>query len=147
METKNNSDRLIIADASGLVSVAIATDTNHRSAVAAATELAGKHSLVVIPSEIFAETINILGKKFGHARALQTAQTLLDSSDFLVIDTEEGTRLDALGLFENTAPGVSFTDCLVMATANKYETREIFGFDNVFGRKGYHGPVQLKKAA
>jgi hypothetical protein len=30
----------------------------------------------------------------------------------------------------------SFVDCLVMATANFYQTREIFGFDAVFAQNG-----------
>lgn len=138
MATRNNSDRLIIADASGLVSIAITTDTNHQRAIAAATDLANKQSVAIIPGEIFAETINILGKKFGHDRALHTAQTLLNSSDFLILDTEEDTRLDALKLFQTAPADVSFTDCLVMATADKYETREIFGFDSIFSKKGYN---------
>lgn len=49
METRNNNHLLIIADASGLVSVAIATDANHQNAVAAATDLANQHSLVLQP--------------------------------------------------------------------------------------------------
>ena len=34
--------------------------------------------------------------------------------------------------------GVSFTDCLVMATADDYETRDIFGFDKQFQDAGYN---------
>jgi predicted nucleic acid-binding protein len=147
METRSNDDRLIIADASGLVSVAIDTDANHQRAIATATQLAKNASMIIIPSEIFAETINILGKKFGHASALHTAQTLLKSPDFLVIDTEELTRLSALELFQTTPAGVSFTDCLVMATADEYETREIFGFDEIFSKKGYQVPAPLEQAA
>jgi predicted nucleic acid-binding protein len=127
--------------------VAITSDTNHQRALAAATKLATKQSLIIIPGEIFAETVNLLGKKFGHANAVRMAQKLLGSPDFLVIDTEEGTRLDALQLFQDTPSGVSFTDCLVMATADKYETREIFGFDSIFSKKGYRVPGRLKEAA
>jgi predicted nucleic acid-binding protein len=34
----------------------------------------------------------------------------------------------------------SFVDCLVMATANANNTREIFGFDAVFAKNGYFLP-------
>jgi hypothetical protein len=34
----------------------------------------------------------------------------------------------------------SYVDCLVMATADFYATREIFGFDAVFPQNGYHLP-------
>ncbi len=140
METKNSNDRLIIADTSGLLSLAIDTDANHHLAVTAAKGLADKQSMVVVPGEIFTETINALGKRFGHARAIETAQTLTESSILLVIDTDELIRLDALKIFRTAPAGVSFTDCLVMATADKYETREIFGFDEIFSRQGYQLP-------
>jgi hypothetical protein len=42
----------------------------------------------------------------------------------------------------------SFVDCLVMATAAfYYDTREIFGFDAVFGRNGFHLPGNAEKQA
>jgi len=40
-----------------------------------------------------------------------------------------------------------FVDCLVMATAAFYDTREIFGFDAVFGRNGFHLPGNAEKQA
>jgi predicted nucleic acid-binding protein len=41
----------------------------------------------------------------------------------------------------------SFVDCLVMATATFYDTREIFGFDAVFGKNGFHLPGNAEKQA
>jgi predicted nucleic acid-binding protein len=41
----------------------------------------------------------------------------------------------------------SFVDCLVMATAAFYDTREIFGFDAVFGRNGFQLPRNAEKQA
>jgi hypothetical protein len=41
----------------------------------------------------------------------------------------------------------SFVDCLVMAYANLYDTREIFGFDAVFVQNGYHLPSKAEKQA
>jgi hypothetical protein len=37
--------------------------------------------------------------------------------------------------------------CLVMASASFYDTREIFGFDAVFGRNGFHLPGIAEKQA
>ena len=42
---------------------------------------------------------------------------------------------------------VSFVDCLVMATATFYGTREIFGFDAVFERNGFHLPGKAEQQA
>jgi len=38
-------------------------------------------------------------------------------------------------------------DCLVMATADFYETREIFGFDTAFTKNGYYLPGTLEQKA
>jgi hypothetical protein len=38
---------------------------------------------------------------------------------------------------QSRAESVSFTDCMVMATADHYGTRLIFGFDEVFRKNGY----------
>jgi hypothetical protein len=41
----------------------------------------------------------------------------------------------------------SFVDCLVMATANANNTREIFGFDAVFAMNGYFLPGASEQKA
>jgi predicted nucleic acid-binding protein len=41
----------------------------------------------------------------------------------------------------------SFVDCLVMASANLYRTRDIFGFDAVFTENGYRLPGQGEQQA
>ena len=43
----------------------------------------------------------------------------------------------ALKKFESLPEGVSFTDCLVMATADEYATLDIFGLDKQFEDAGY----------
>jgi hypothetical protein len=43
----------------------------------------------------------------------------------------------ALDKFAVLPQGVSFTDCLVMATADAYFTKDIFGFDKQFADAGY----------
>ncbi len=35
----------------------------------------------------------------------------------------------------------SFIDCLVMVTANQYQTEDIFGFDETFRKNGYTLPT------
>ena len=43
----------------------------------------------------------------------------------------------ALEKFADLPHAVSLTDCLVMATADAYGTKEIFGFDKQFADAGY----------
>jgi len=144
METKPRKQS-IIADASALVSLAIVTDANHQAARQSLQAAAARS--ILIPSEVFAETVNILGKKFGHERAIAATKLVLDASFFVVVPTTDIIRQDALKLFGAVPEDVSYTDCLVMATADKYETRVIFGFDEIFGKKGYSVPPRLKEVA
>jgi predicted nucleic acid-binding protein len=138
METSNNT---IIVDSSGLISLIVESDSNHAAAVSAANNFGlPDAATALIPAEIFAETLNILGKKFGHEYAAGTVQAVLDSSAFAVVPTTHVIRLDALEQFRAQPGGVSYTDCLVMATADRLATRHIFGFDSVFRQSGYQVP-------
>ena len=58
-----------------------------------------------------------------------------------IIPSNETILAGALDLLE-TAKGQSpsFVDCLVMTSADYYQTQEIFGFDEVFAKNGYRLP-------
>jgi predicted nucleic acid-binding protein len=141
METKSNA---IIADASALVSLVDLSDTNHQRAVAEAHKLDAVNRPIIVPSEALAETINILGKKFGHALAVEAAQSFLHpDSQYLVIPTELPQLHAALVLFAGLKGSVSFTDTIVMAVVDEYHTKDIFGFDKQFEEAGY---IRLRPA-
>jgi predicted nucleic acid-binding protein len=134
MENKNRE--ILIADTSGLVSLFVPTDQNHTEAVAAATALTNARRDILVPAAVFVELLNILGRKVGHAQALAAAAEL--RPPFLVLAEPASLQgSPALKKFAGSAPGVSFTDCLVMALADEYGTREIFGFDKQFADAGY----------
>lgn len=135
METDSN---LIIVDSSGLISLVVDSDSNHGKAVAVAHQFVGTQAKALVPGEVFAESLNILGKKFGHEYAAGTVQAILDSSAFAVVPTSDFSRLDAVERFRTASPGVSFTDCLVMKVADEHGTKDIFGFDQQFEDAGYN---------
>jgi hypothetical protein len=56
---KKNSNR-IVADSSGIISLAVLDDSNHDSAVAAVEHMEPDGLSVVVPTEVLAETLNIL---------------------------------------------------------------------------------------
>src|SRR3954454_18521746 len=134
MEKINQS--VIIADTSGLISLFSPTDHNHKVAVEAAKRLSHDHKDILIPAAVFVEFLNILGRKAGHAAALAAVTEL--TPPFLVIN-EPSNLLDtpALERFAAVPQSVSFTDCLVMALADEYATRDIFGFGKQFEDAGY----------
>ena len=47
---------------------------------------------------------------------------------------------EALKRFAQHPASVSFTDCVVMALADRVRTKTIFGFDEVFRKNGYRLP-------
>jgi predicted nucleic acid-binding protein len=144
METGTKS---IIVDSSGLISLIVPGDSNHAAAVQAAHALDATNATALIPAEVFAETLNVLGKFYGHQGAAGTVQAVLESSAFAVIPSSDTTRLDALDQFRGVPNGVSYTDCLVMQTAYHRNTRDIFGFDTTFRKHGYTTPPVKDKAA
>jgi len=128
----------IIVDSSGLVSLAISDDSNHHSALASAMQLKDEHRTLIVPSEIFSETVNIIGRQSGHQAAMGTANILLaEDSSFLYHQTSRSVLDKALKHFGTVSGSVSFTDCIVMAYADEYLTKEIFGFDKAFETAGY----------
>jgi predicted nucleic acid-binding protein len=137
METKS---KIIIADSSGLISLLIDTDSNHAAAHDIAAQLTEDGTTVLIPSEVLAETINILGKKFGHEQTAQVIDDLFQSAAFTVTPSSDVMRKDALSRFRETTGSISYTDCLVMAVADHYGVTAIFGFDEIFSKQGYQLP-------
>jgi predicted nucleic acid-binding protein len=122
----------IIADTSALVSLATHTDHNHLPAKEAGARP------IILPAAIFVETVNVLGKRSGHETALKAADELLrPGSQFVLIETTPYLSR-ALEKFKDQGPGVSLTDCMVMAVADEYRTKDIFGFDMQFVEAGYH---------
>src|SRR5438045_2971790 len=134
---ERTSEQPIIADTSGLVSLATDTDQHHKPAMKAAAKLRDASRPILLPSDVYVETINVLGKKSGHETALKVASELLHpDSQFLLIETHT-SLITALEKFKDQPPGVSLTDCIVMSIADDYGTKDIFGFDRQFKDAGY----------
>ncbi len=140
----------VIADSSALVSLASVTDSNHSRAVLYSQFLAKTSLPVIIPSDVIAETINTIGRKVGHQWAVEVGNELLGSRAYIIVDSNNDMRTVAFEKFKDQkAPSeprlksakASFTDCVVMAIADYYETKDIFGFDGIFKKNGYNIPI------
>ena len=97
----------------------------------------GRESTILVPYEVFVETVNVLGKRLGHDKAAAVASYLTTTPLFLVIDSSAQARQHAMERFEVQPRAVSFTDCVVMANADEYGTKTIFGFDADHAKNGY----------
>lgn len=126
----------VVIDSSALISLASIDDSNHKKALDVVKGLEEKQKAIVLPGEVFTETLNIVGKKMGRLKQLELGQDLLSGS-MVLIDTTTKVRKAAFDKLQKSASSTSFTDCLVMAAADSLETEEIFGFDQVFKKSGY----------
>jgi predicted nucleic acid-binding protein len=65
------------------------------------------------------------------------------SPTYLIIESDKEPA-EADERFAKQPSSVSFTDCIVMALANRLGTKLIFGFDEVFSKNGYRLPEAPK---
>jgi predicted nucleic acid-binding protein len=143
---KIDSATVVIADTSGLMSLLVDTDANHYKALALSALFDQNLGAVIIPSHVFSELMNVLGKKLGHRVAVEAGKRIISEPDYLIVESEEDLE-EALQRFERQSSSVSFTDCIVMALAERYGTKLIFGFDEAFRKSGYRLPEAPKEEA
>jgi predicted nucleic acid-binding protein len=136
---KTNASALVVADASGLMSLLVDTDANYHKALALSRSLEESQGAVILSSHVFTELMNVLGKKLGHSIAVAAGKRIISNPDYLIVESEEELE-EALDRLAHQPSSVSFTDCLVMALADRYGTKLIFGFDEVFRKNGYRLP-------
>jgi len=88
--------------------------------------------------------MNVVGKKLGHRVAVAIGQQVTANPTYLILESDKELA-EALKRFANQPSSVSFTDCIVMALADRLGTKLIFGFDEVFRKNGYRLPEALKQ--
>lgn len=130
----NNS---VVLDSSAIISLSFCDDSNHDLALQISHALAGNNSSLILPGEIITEVLNVVGKRIGRDRQLEIGKDLLESEEFITIETDEEIRNSAFILLQKVANSVSYTDCIVMAVADYFNTKTIFGFDHAFMTNGY----------
>jgi predicted nucleic acid-binding protein len=148
------SDTVVVLDSSALIAQINVKDIWHNKADEIAGFIAQTDRHAILPCEVLAETLNRIGNNIGRKEAVLAGKALLnrDVTGDIVITYSNPSLLGAsLKLLDTIeAPPdkrASFVDCLVMATANFFNTREIFGFDAVFAKNGYRLPGSVEQQA
>lgn len=131
------SQHTVIVDTSALISLLSEDDSLHEQAVTLATQLRHKNQLLIIPAEVLAETLVVLRPRVGKEKTVAIGTELLSSPEITVVPTQQQTLHQTLTKLMETTGGPSYIDCLVMATADEYQTTQIFGFDAAFDKNGY----------
>ena len=126
---------MVILDSSALIAQINVKDLWHEKADKIAQFIARTDRHVILPAEVFAETLNRLGNNIGRHAAVVAGQALLarhTTGDILLTHSNPTLAAASLGLLQTVeAPPdkrPSYVDCLVMATADFYDTREILTF-------------------
>jgi predicted nucleic acid-binding protein len=148
------SNPTVILDSSALIAQINLNDLWHETADETAGFIARTDRQAILPSEVLAETLNRIGNNIGRQQAFLAGKALLarhTTRDILLVQSDLDIIDASLELLKTVRvpqdKRVSFVDCLVMAYANLYDTREIFGFDSVFVQNGYHLPGKAEKKA
>lgn len=136
-EKSFSMNKLVIIDSSAFISLGTVTDSNFQKATAISQSIEEENRTVVMPGEVFTEIVNVIGKKVGHDAAIKQVGEIISSETIVITETTTGVRKNAFAKFAKQPKSVSFTDCLVMAFADEFDTTEIFGFDEAFRKNGY----------
>lgn len=128
--------KIVVVDSSAIVSLASLDDSNHNKALHISKLLNKDKKALVVSGEIFTESLNVIGKKMGRNKQLEVGKDLLLGT-MLIFDTTSEIRKAAFEILKRSSPSTSFTDCIVMALADSLETKDVFGFDEVFKKQGY----------
>jgi predicted nucleic acid-binding protein len=138
------SSKPVILDSSALIAEINLADSLHEKAQAINAGLSQTQREVILPYEVFAEAINMFGKKVGRVEAARAGKALLArhaSGSFRIVPSSEAILAGALDRLQSAqGKNPSFIDCLVMVSADHYQTPYIVGFDEAFAKNGYRLP-------
>ena len=126
----------LIIDSSAFVSLGAIADSNYENAHIISGLIKKEDRNIIVPGDVFTETVNVVGKKIGHKAAIIQAKDIFLDPRLNIVETTPQVRQNALEKFKRQPNSVSFTDCIVMAFADEFETKEIFGFDEAFKKNG-----------
>jgi predicted nucleic acid-binding protein len=139
-----------IFHSSALVSLINADDSLHTDALSV-REVVNRFSYdLLLPYEVLAETLNVLGRRIGREYATRADATLVsmhEDSELRFVASTPGIVGRALTLQASAKGGPSFVDCLVMAYAHVNATEYNFGFDATFKKNGYQLPGESASAS
>jgi len=148
------SNTFVILDSSALIAQINVKDLWHKKANTVSEFIDRTDRQVILPAEVLAETLNRIGNNVGRQDAVLAGNALVErneTGDILITQSTMEIISATLNLLKTVSEPqdkrASFVDCLVMATAAFYDTREIFGFDAVFGRNGFYLPGNTEKQA
>lgn len=137
-------DQIVVADADALIALTLEKDSNHEKAIRLASLFAKKNVEVVFPATVFPEAITSLVRAANQPQKAHLINQQLQQGSFQVDYPESGTLIRASQIFESShSKQNTFFDAIVVATAEKLNTKTIFSFDNWYSKLGFISGVNL----
>lgn len=123
---------MIVLDTSFLVAYANPNDRMHDAALAVGKDIAaGRHGPALLSEYIFDEFVTLLRSRYGSRLAVREGNRLLNDHVIRVVLTNRAIIDTAWTMFSRHSR-MSFTDAIVVATAQYFGTREIASYDSDF---------------
>jgi predicted nucleic acid-binding protein len=132
-----------ILDSSALVALMNEDDALHVDAIAIRDLIRGTDYELLLPYEVCAETLNVIGRNLGRDTAATVGRVILDlwvDEEIIFVNSDPQVVSRAIEWQKDGKGAPSFVDSLVMAVADHNGTPYIFGFDATFKKNGYVFP-------
>lgn len=125
--------RSVLLDTSAIYALVVSRDQHHSAARAYLTRALDQRVRLVLSDAIFAETMNLLKSRHGAMAAITAGRMMKRSSAYLwepLTAAGERTTWDIFQKHDDKA--WSFTDCSLLAMAQRLHVAEVFSFDTHF---------------
>jgi predicted nucleic acid-binding protein len=130
--------RPVLVDTSALVALYMASDARHREASSVLAGLREKKRPLLATTDVFDETVTLVRRWAGYARAIEAGESLRQSRVLELVNVEDDDREEAWDLFRRHKEAkLSFTDCTSAAIMGRLEIEEVFTFDSDFRGFGF----------
>lgn len=138
------TDRIVVADADALIALSLENDPHHKKAVSLVKLFMRETAEVVFPETVFPEAITSLTRAANQPGKAHLINRQLRQGIFRVEYLDEPTLLKASQIFEETiSKQNTFFDALIIATAEKLNTKTIFSFDKWYSKLGFISGTDL----
>lgn len=126
----------LLIDTSALHALNYARDDNHIRAVAYFKSLAGRVK-PILTEYVFVETMNLTIARLGPGYAIEFGRHLKASKAFFTVPLNDDDKRATWDIFQQYHDKAwSYTDCSLLAVAQRLGTRRIFAFDHHFTQMG-----------
>ncbi|MCK6628808.1 MAG: PIN domain-containing protein [Anaerolineae bacterium] len=126
----------LLIDTSALHALNYARDDNHARAVAYFKSLAGRVK-PILTEYVFVETMNLTRARLGPGYAIEFGRHLKASKAFFTVPLNDDDKRATWDIFQRYHDKAwSYTDCSLLAVAQRLGTRRIFAFDHHFKQMG-----------